>query len=194
MLMNYASKNADALVVSIRWTMLTYPIPGLSAAAYDNGEGGIEYFEPREYFTFNSEKFDSGADGKRMAIENFMKSMLQLNKPTVLVYPVPELGWHISKYNLAYYSRHHKLPEIISTSYDRFKARNKFIHATLDRIPDSSNLSRVKPEEILCNTFVKDRCVAQVGGEPLYYDENHLSNKGARLVVDQVMQKISNGR
>lgn len=62
--------------------------------------------------------------------------------------------------------------------------------ATLDSIPDRKNLIRVRPDKILCDTLIPGRCVTQIGNEVLYYDDDHLSNKGAQLVIDEAMKFI----
>lgn len=80
----------------------------------------------------------------------------------------------------------------LSTSYLAYKTDTK-VTATidaLDRIGEHTNLIRIRPDKILCDTFVEDRCVVERNGVRLYYDDNHLSNTGARLVVDEIMKHV----
>jgi hypothetical protein len=58
----------------------------------------------------------------------------------------------------------------------------------LDAINEHPNLIRVKPEEILRNTVVANRCIAHLNGMPLHGDDDPLSNAGAKLVVAEIMK------
>ncbi len=80
--------------------------------------------------------------------------------------------------------------EPLTTSHASYKARNESTIATLDSIPDRENLIRVRPDKIFCDTFIPGRCVTQIGNEVLYYDDDHLSNKGAQLVIDEAMKFV----
>jgi hypothetical protein len=48
----------------------------------------------------------------------------------------------------------------------------------------------IKVSEILCNSYVANRCVAQVKGVPLYFNDDHLSKEGAKLVVAEILRKL----
>lgn len=50
----------------------------------------------------------------------------------------------------------------------------------LDSINGEKNIIRIRPDKIMCNTFVKGRCVSYINGDALYFDSNHLSNLGAK--------------
>ena len=50
---------------------------------------------------------------------------------------------------------------------------------------------RVFPGDIFCNSFIAGRCVAQFDAVPFYYDDDHLSDEGARYLVDQLLVKIN---
>jgi hypothetical protein len=41
--------------------------------------------------------------------------------------------------------------------------------------------------DTLCNIDPGNRCIAQVGDTPLYFDDDHLSAAGAGRVVKQIM-------
>jgi hypothetical protein len=110
-------------------------------------------------------------------------------KPTLILYPVPEVGWTPSRLDLDAIAAGNRPPAVISTSWLRFKERNAAAVHILNAI-DAPNLLRSQPEELLCNTMLKNRCVAQFNGALYYADDDHLSMQGARMVIDDVMRKL----
>ena len=78
---------------------------------------------------------------------------------------------------------------ILSGSYDVFKKRNELIFEILDNIKNP-NIYRVYPHNFFCNTIVKDRCAANNEENIFYFDDDHLSSYGSKLVVEEIMSKI----
>jgi hypothetical protein len=74
----------------------------------------------------------------------------------------------------------------------RFLERSNGAIEALDAIVGGENLIRIRPDKILCNTYLKDRCVSHLNGQALYFDNNHLSKVGAELVLKDVISKLSN--
>lgn len=186
-LLEHLRTNVDAVIVHMRWTMRVYPIEGeVDRFGYDNGEGGVELFDEKRYSTLDG----PGAAAKAAAIDHLMSSMRSLDKPLVLVYPVPEVGWDVPRVNYKTYLTTGEIPQRISTSHKRFEVRNAFVHRALDAVGDDPRLRRIRPEHLLCSTREAGRCLAQLDGVPLYGDDDHLSNAGARLVSDAIAKAI----
>ena len=189
--LSYLGSNVDGIIVSNRWTLKMYPIAGLvDKLEFDNGENGIEgRLAPRKYAAKNAVGvFSQGADTKKSAIIDMFHAFEQIQKPIYLVYPVPEVGWTPPKraFKLLLNGERHVN---ISTSHKRFIQRNSFVMGVLDSISDP-NIIRIRPEDILCDAYVKERCIATLNGASLYFDDNHLSNAGARLVVDKIIEHL----
>ena len=185
------AKHADAMVLSVRWTARFAPIPGeVEEFFFNNQEGGVE-FKP------NISNFAQEEDGqwtvsepaKRRALHNMIGGFTSVGKKVVLVYPVPEAGWDIPRYNFTTYSKTGAVQSTVSTSYDLFKKRNAFSNRALDAF-HAPNLLRVKPEQYFCNTYLADRCVAQHNYIPFYHDTNHLSSAGAKPLTDDIAQLL----
>jgi len=191
-LLGYLGEQMSGVVIGVRWTMAVYPVKGaVEELAYDNGEGGVEHLTPRDYMTMDSlGRFSRDGAGKRRAINLLLQSMNSLNKPIFVVFPFPEVGWDVPKYNFRSYIGRGVVPETISTSHPRFKSRNQFITDALATASGYANVYPIKPETILCDSYVRARCVAQFDRVPFYFDSNHLSNAGARLVVAEVMKRF----
>lgn len=117
---------------------------------------------------------------------------IKMGKTVILVYPIPEAGRHIPRYlaKHAMFSREQTGDRDWMTGYEAYKVRNKETIRLFDSIGEHSNLIRIRPDKILCNTYLDGNCAVQVNGESLYRDEFHLSNLGARLVVQEIMEHI----
>tara|TARA_B100000242_G_scaffold194246_1_gene140144 strand:- start:150 stop:2150 length:2001 start_codon:yes stop_codon:yes gene_type:complete len=126
-------------------------------------------------------------------IEN-VKKIAQSNK-VILVYPVPEVGFHPLRRlanknileNKSFFSNL-DLKEL-STNFDNYVERTQESFEMLDSI-ESSNVSRVYPHKIFCNSFVSGRCVVHDGSFFYYEDNTHLSQYGSELVNSEILDNI----
>lgn len=192
-LMDYLRKNTEAIVVSIRWTYKMFPIENIvDSPTYDNGEGGVEFNDnPKaHYYVYQNGDFSVGPSAKEYAIKDLLDRLLSTERRIILNYPVPENGWDIPSYNLKEWRRTRKFSENISTSHANFKKRHRFVEHALDAYGEHRNLKRIKPESLLCDTFIPNRCVAQWNSIPLYFDDDHLSNAGSQLVVNEIIKAL----
>jgi len=182
------SAETKTLIIASRWTKW------LKTQGFNNGEGGIEEDDERVDIVANGEK-QINAEPQRVALlkAKYVESIqryLKANKRVILIYPIPEAGWNVPDYAAKRALFSGTTQADLSTSYGAFKARNQEAIDTLDSIGEDKNLIRIRPDQILCNTYIKDRCVVQLNGVPLYYDNNHLSNAGARLLADEIVRHI----
>lgn len=162
----------------------------LDKSRFDNKEGGIENGGQWVWDV----KANSDIEYKNKMSANLINSIrliLESGRKVILIYPVPEAGWDVP----ARLARIYKLNGEIraydaSTSYMRFIERNKDAYIALDSLGDHGNLIRIKPEKLLCNTYVENRCVTHINGTPLYFDDNHLSNAGAQIINNEIIKFI----
>tara|TARA_B100001057_G_C22849425_1_gene950357 strand:- start:113 stop:2089 length:1977 start_codon:yes stop_codon:yes gene_type:complete len=146
---------------------------------FDNEEGGIEDRKLWRYRYVSSGNFKNIQDSFKESVKNLSK-----NNQVILIYPIPEVGWHISQ------KFFNQLPkEIISTSYKVYKNRTKASFELLDSIK-GKNIYRVYPSKILCNTVIEDRCVTHDKKNIYYMDHNHPSREGAKMINDLILIKI----
>ena len=78
---------------------------------------------------------------------------------------------------------------ILSGSYEVFKKRNKLVFETLDSIKNE-NIYRIYPHKLFCDKQLENRCVSNDKNNIFYYDDDHLSIQGSKLVVDEIMNEI----
>lgn len=67
-----------------------------------------------------------------------------------------------------------------STPAKYYFERNKYILSKLKTLPYGSNLHAINPFQILCG---QDYCPAVIDNTALYFDDDHLSVEGAKLVL-----------
>lgn len=176
----------DTVILAARWSLY------MESARFDNGEGGIEPSDNSILLAPVTEdarwKNDDALRRSMVAarIRASVSHYLDSGKTVILVYPVPEVGWHAPNL-MAHYLKNNLVPDHhYSTAYDVFKTRSQAANQALDEIPDHPKLLRIKPELIFCNTWLADRCIFAIDGKPLYFDEDHLSLLGSDFVVNEI--------
>lgn len=194
-LFDYIKENKDIeyVIVMARWALL------IEGSRFDNKEGGIEptFQNPHLDLVVNGKPEYHPAYDHRAELSaryaDSIRALLDMGKKVILVYPVPEAGWNVPRYLSKFYMTNPQQafsPKAGSTSYEVFKERNRRSYAALDSVGQQPNLFRVYPEKVFCNNDVKDRCIVQKDGRFLYKDDDHLSNAGAKLIVEKILQQM----
>lgn len=181
-----------AAIIAVRWTLRLYPLgQDIDAPAFDNGEGGVDPNTPfRENLTLDRNGLPTPAAAPKAAMLTAYVQHLAASKPVVLLYPVPEVGWNPERLNAVALAWGRGPSAMISTSWNRMRTRNAAVIHLLDEI-SSANVRRSDPQAIFCNTVVSGRCVVQANAAIYYFDDNHVSTAGARLIVAQIMPRLS---
>jgi len=197
-------QSLEYVVIVSRWTMgldghgENLNNSGRNGNGFDNEEGGIEFlWRPRDLSVEGQDKASDELQKRQFLQRRYADTVLEYlkaNKKVILVYPIPETGWDVPAYlSKALLFDHPKLNAADgSTSYNIYKKRNTEATRILDSIGEHKNLIRVRPDQLLCSTFVKDRCITQLDGVPLYFDDDHLSNAGARLITKEIVRHMKN--
>jgi hypothetical protein len=157
----------------------------LTKEKFDNEEGAIEpenWFDVYNYISVS--KYINIGD-------SFQNEVLELanNNKIILIYPIPEVGWHVPRKLLNSISINFSLKNYISTSYEVYKNRNRSSFETLDSIK-SDNIHRVYPHTLFCNTIIKYRCIANDNKNIFYSDDDHPSLKGVEMINDLIIKEI----
>ncbi len=169
-----------------------YPLY-LSNYYFDNQEGGIEGKEWDLKYVSVSSKYDN-------IQTSFKNEVLELSKNNkiILVYPIPEVGWHLPKklLNLLNFETNNiqLIKEFLTenhlnTSFEVYKNRTKSSFELLDSI-QGENINRVYPHMVFCNTTIDNRCETHDDKNIFYADEHHPSSKGAEMINDLIMKEI----
>ncbi len=182
------TEKGDVILLHGRWTNLMWPTP------FDNGEGGRELELVTPPIIRDAPYLKAGQPGWiSMMQEQFYKTvepLLSNGRRIVLIYSVPEVGWHVPKYLARQKIFENQASENLSTSYLVFKERSNEGYRLLDSLGDNPNLLRIYPEEVFCNTTIPGRCMAQEAGVVLYADDDHLGHNGTRMLSELVINNL----
>ena len=120
--------------------------------------------------------------------------MLNNNHKVVLIYPIPEVGWHVpKKINSNWKNRffNDEYKKNITTSYKVFKNRTKESYDLLNSI-NHKNIYRVYPHTLFCNKKKSGRCITHDNKFIFYSDDDHPSKIGSKMINDLIMKQIKN--
>ena len=171
---------------------------------FDNEEGYKEYKREDEKYLNYLEPINIKTSSQQQRAKYIKEALISQNNniinqghKLILVYPVPEMAFEIPKLlysksvkNFDYYKDEYSLP-ILSGSYEVYKKRNKLVFEILDSV-QNENIYRVYPHSHFCDKQLKNRCVGNDKENIFYYDENHLSLSGSKIVVDDILKIIKN--
>jgi peptidoglycan/LPS O-acetylase OafA/YrhL len=186
------------IIIHHRWSLR------ILETFFDNNEGWKEYQEGSEYYNAYIEPIHTKTASQQQRAKYIkeglilqIKDIINQGHKLIIVYPVPEMGFQPNKLLYTRYIKKHLLksnedfPPILSGSYDEYKKRNKLIFETLDDV-QSANIYRVYPHKHFCDKQIKNRCVSNNKENFFYYDDDHLSLQGSKLVIDDISKIIKN--
>ena len=158
----------------------------LSHEDFNNTEGGGNANPTNIIF-----KHADNVMNLKEGIVSSIKELLNNYQNVILIYPIPEVGWHVPKelfkQKKSYLITKHFDP--VTTSYDVYKKRSKESFELLDSF-QHPNLYRVYPHTLFCNNKIPGRCITHTDKDIFYGDGHHLSLKGSELVNELIMNKI----
>jgi hypothetical protein len=71
-------------------------------------------------------------------------------------------------------------PAEVSVSLEEYRQRNAFVLETQDMAAERCGVKILDPIPYLCSD---SRCRGDVGGQPIYFDDDHLSERGGSLLI-----------
>jgi hypothetical protein len=122
--------------------------------------------------------FDNPEAGLIEAMDAAIDVLVAGGKRVVLVYPVPEPGVDVPTV-LAEAVLEGKDPARLGEPLEQFTKAHMWITDALDGLGAQTPLIRLHPHRILCRDT---QCLFYSDGQVLYYDDNHLSVGGVRLL------------
>jgi peptidoglycan/LPS O-acetylase OafA/YrhL len=154
-----------------------------------------QHFEP-EGFTTNSQK--EREIYLSNALVETIKNIANSENKLILINHAPVFEKEVPKEALKNYTVLNKLGigrekfniNIVSIETKNFYTKYERSFRILDSV-ESSNIYRVYPHKLFCDTFVKLRCVGNTKENIFFYDTAHLSLDGSKLVVKDIMKLIN---
>jgi peptidoglycan/LPS O-acetylase OafA/YrhL len=149
-----------------------------AAAGMGVNESGLTSQVPDVYFT--KEYSSTTAEFLNEFAQEITISACELAKrrTVYMVRPIPEMGVNVPQKlsrRMAW-----GFTEDISISMDEYQRRNAWVWAAQDAAHNQCGIKILDPIPYLCN---ESRCYGSKSGRPLYFDDNHLSEFGNKLLV-----------
>ena len=119
--------------------------------------------------------------------EGLKKSILELSKnnKVILIYPFPEFAVNVTK-KLIFFPE-----KKITIDYKTYLERSSNILKIFDKI-NNDNIYKVRPDKIFCDSFVKNKCVANTDEFIFYEDTNHLERAGINIIRAKIIDQFKN--
>lgn len=173
----------NTFILLARWSLF------VNSSRFDNQEGGIESGK-RVFWDMEL----ASSDYQLALLDEYergISTLIDAGKNVVLIYPVPEAGWVVP---LEIAKRLHfdigDGGQNLSTSYDQYLTRNSKVLERFDILSGGERLVRVIPSGLFCSKET-ERCLNAINGVPLYYDDDHLSLPGAKMLTAEILLKLT---
>lgn len=108
---------------------------------------------------------------------------VSLNRATFVVLPIPDLGINVGKVGPR--RSRFGLPSDITIERVEYDKRHEFVRKTLESAASECGVRLLDPVDYLCDDF---KCWGSRNGEFYYYDDDHLSETGNRLLIPMFRQ------
>ena len=109
------------------------------------------------------------------------------SKNLVIIYPVPAYEYSVPD---LYLRGIKNWGDTISLNYGEWLEKTEKSRLFLDSIKNE-NIIRIYPDEIFCNSFIMDECVAAINNSLFYTDNNHLSIEGTHLLSEKIIELLN---
>lgn len=166
----------NQVILVARWSLWSEG----SRYRYENGQGFVLNDDA------SSTNRSSNRDVFRRGMVRTLDALKAMGKKISVVAPIPEIGWDVPS-TLALGSWHHRRIHSEPT-LSEFQERNRFAFQLLQELQPTYNLDLIYPHQILCDQQI---CRAMIDNQPLYCDDDHLSNYGRSLLVPTFQQLLS---
>ena len=186
---------ADYLVLISRWSLMYFfPSSEIKHPHFKNVALGCEERDLlyKDYLPMDKDGFkDPSAQSMAEALANLLEVSSSKLK-TVTVYPVPEVGCDPYKYNLHQKKINGFELETLSFPIEEYDRRNKFVISTLDEFykKNKASVIPVRLRSAFCQRYGIEACIVVEDSVPLYFDDDHLSDAGADIVVKEIFKVL----
>ena len=122
-----------------------------------------------------------------IGLEENINFLVENSSKLILIDPIPELGYFPLE---PYLYKQYDIKDEITYDVEYWNHYSMEVNDMFDKLI-SSKISRVRTKEIFCNNFFPNKCTSSFDGIFFYYDDDHLTKDGAKLVVDEVLAYIN---
>lgn len=185
---------SEFLILHNRWSRkYYYSGSDLNTPHFENK--ALNCKELEEYRSFVPLDKNGVKEPTKSSMDEALINFLALSSSkikTIVIYPVPEIGCHPYRINLAYKNKHNS--EIVSLSFpiEEYDFRNRSLIDNFDKFlqHNKSAFIPVPIRSLFCQRAEKDACMIFENSKPLYLDDDHVSDYGAELIVNKMLDKM----
>ena len=189
-------KDAEAFILLNRWSIKYFYSDGpIDTLGFFNQHLGCEEI----HMPFKERTPLDSTGVLKQTTENMEKAIFNLLDtssaiiPTLLVYPIPEIGCDPYRYNLRHKWATGAELETLSFPVAEYDQRNMFVIDNFDEyVADHSK--RIKPVRLrnaFCHTDDDGMCSIIADSKSLYVDDDHVYQHGADLIVEEIMKVLT---
>ena len=114
-----------------------------------------------------------------------INALIKNNNQIILIYPTPEFPFNVPRVFNNVYSR--KDFTYIGYPEHYWNSRKEVAYKIYNNL-SQENIFRIFPDEIFCDSFVKNECVGTTSEQLFFIDGDHLSIDGANLITDEIVK------
>ncbi|WP_137925108.1 acyltransferase family protein [Cupriavidus sp. 2SB] len=132
------------------------------------------------------------AQSRQLMWDDLVATITELQKSGKHVFvlaPIPEIPRPLQQ-EIAASPRMATTGNFAGVTRQWYEQRNRYVLDHLRQLPWGSDLTLIDPAAILCDP---KECNAVIGGTSMYFDADHLSVSGARLVMSQISGDLVSG-
>jgi len=179
-------KNLDTLILLAQWSSYLFEND------FENGIGG-KSIRPDYYFTIRGTPQSADIGIRRRAIleayVNAIKGLQNGRRKIFVVLPVPEQAWDVPRYLGRIAMRGDPQVDVPATPLAVYTDRHAELMQAFRRLVEDPSIVLVDSAAVFCNTPNRPGCISSIAGTALYYDDNHLTNPGAAMLVSEILSQ-----
>jgi peptidoglycan/LPS O-acetylase OafA/YrhL len=186
----------DVFIVTSRWSSKLYPLVNEESSEIMGIKKSLasENFRSSssqtQYISLINGQASFSASNKRVAIKNFINRITEKTNKLMIIYPTPEVPFDIARKNISYYNSNKVLLDEIYIPYVDYLTQNQFVSSIFDEYQFDKKIIPIKTDVIFCDAQKTHKCLVQFDTLPWLLDNNHLSDVGAQLVVEQIIKNM----
>jgi hypothetical protein len=174
----------EAVIVSALWPL------HFENTRFDNEEGGVSQGKAIQLAMYRGVNDEERIQRLGEDLQLSVQQLIDAGKKVIIVYPIPEVGWHVPNTLAGEELFGTTESEPLSTSYPVFRKRTSRVVEQLDVLAAHPQVLAVKPETFFCDSFIHNRCIAELENKPLYFDDNHLNAFDAKYVAEMIFAEM----
>ena len=181
-------KDLDTLIVLAQWSAYIHEYD------FDNGAGGRSV-RGDVYYTVRGIPLTADITTRRRAMleayVDTIKALRNGRRKIYVVLPVPEQGWDVPKYLGRIAMRGDSQVDVPALPLSVYDSRNAELMHAFNTLADDPSIVFVDSTAAFCNLPDRPGCISSIAGEPLYYDDNHLTNEGAAMLLREIFTHVA---